>query len=136
MHRCPLRILETEQIPPVIRRLQDEPRVLARSASTRATCETESRPFQLSFPLSSQPFQAPRTGILPCSMLTSNRREAVPTPTPRASHRTRPAGPPVCVTKLPAIPATQTRQATYPRTRNHPTFRVLRHNAPPPSALS
>src|ERR1017187_3514494 len=70
-------------------------------------------------------------------MLTSNRRDADPAPTPSTSHpRTPPVDRPNCVTKSSAVTTTQTKQATYPYTINHLNSEVLRHNAPPPSALS
>ena len=132
-------------IRPLTRRSQNEPHARHVRRPPKLTCKTEStrpefanpsRPFQLSFPLSFQPFPAPRTEIPSPPMLPSNRRHAVPTPTPRPSRRNCPVDPPNCVTKFPAIPATQTRQATYPHTSNTLDSRELRHNAPPRSALS
>src|ERR1035438_3485173 len=98
------------------------------------------------FPLHFQSFPDPEIRIRPAPVLTSNRRHAYPTPTrrptrhrlpflpiPRLSHaQRRPGDPTVCVTKLSAIPATRGGTSIYPHTRNPPSSRVLRHNAPSP----
>src|ERR1017187_3300517 len=89
-------------------------RATAKRVKSPRVCQTVTH-FQLSFPLSYQPFQFANTGNPSCSMLTSNRRDAYPTPTPRPSHpRTRPAGPPVCVTKSQPSPQPKSDQQLIP----------------------
>jgi hypothetical protein len=120
--------------------------------------------FEISFPLHFQSLQVPGIGLLPAPMLPSNRRYAYttkiplplrlsrlpahhPTRRPRHHHerpnlrlphlRNRAQDRPVCVTKFPTIPATQSTKGTYPRTRNALNFHILRHHSPshgpPPS---
>jgi hypothetical protein len=81
----------------------------------------------------SSPFQSftdPKIGLPPAPMLTSNRRDAYPTQTPRPPSPTCSRGPRPSVTKSPAIPATKSQERTYPYTTNTPSSRTLRHNAP------
>src|ERR1039458_4381807 len=75
----------------------------------------------------------PRIGgmhIPPQSRIAQTRYLLYGLPIPRLSRPfRRPGDRPVCVTKLPAIPATRSGKGTYPHTRNPPHSWVLRHNA-------
>jgi hypothetical protein len=116
--------------------------------------------FEISFPLHFQSFQVPGIGILRAPMLTSNRlyartikiqrpfrlpslRTDRPTrhpihhhgrPNSRQPHlRRRADDPPVCVTKSPTKPATQSRKGTYLHTSITLNSSILRHNSPSPA---
>src|ERR1019366_1060180 len=68
--------------------------------------------------------------IPPQSRIAQTRYLLYGLPIPRLSRPwRRPGDRPVCVTKLPAIPATRSGKGTYPHTGNPPHSWVLRHNA-------
>src|ERR1022692_1766591 len=73
--------------------------------------------------------------IPPQSRIAQTRYLLYGLPIPRLSRPwRRPGDRPVCVTKLPAIPATRSGKGTYPHTGNPPHSWVLRHNALSPAA--
>src|ERR1019366_5648626 len=117
-----------------------------RTTPCRIRCLASS-PHLSFFPPSFQSLPDPKSRILPAPMLPSNRRDACPTQTPRPRYPRRlhchpipipshcwkrPGHPPVCVTKSPAIPATQSGKGIYLHTRNTPSSRGLRHKTPGP----